>query len=1313
MRERPARRVRGRTTRTVVAPVAMALVVIAAALTASLAVPVAPAAAAPGRVPQATPVPAAGAPVGTVSVVDSPSIDTPGPMITAPNGDLWFINTNGIGRITTAGVVKIFRDAGIDHPQDLAAGSDGNIWFTNQRRTVGRLTPSGTVTTFLIDPYAAPGEIVAGADGALWADVTGPDFSSKVYRVATDGTMAPVSSLVTIGGMPIAAGADGSIWHTSLGSHLQRYLNGVVTDINYPTTDDRFLPIHMAVTADGNVWFTNRNNAIGRFTPAGVGTYFTDPAIVDPGEITVGPDGALWFTNGDTSIGRISTSGVVTTFSHPSIHSPSGIAAGADGALWFTNATTNTIGRMTTAGAVTATYAKKGIGSPEAITQGADGNLWFTNGPSSIGRVTPAGVVTELIDPSIHSPRAIVAGPDGALWFLNENTPGAALGRISTAGVVTTFAGPTIADTRPIAAGDGFLWFFAEQQLWKATPAGAITSVATFTGITGQDLPTRSAAIAMGPDHSLYLHLIYTWVTTRESYISAIVRLGQDGASGGFVDLDPTDEDPYNPVEVRSIVAGPDGNIWAAAKYGTIIRITPALALTRYAPTEWSGPNADRVAAIAPGADGALWFTQRQSDTSPAGRIGRITTAGTISSFAAPSIHAPTGITAGPDGAMWFASSSSGTIGRIQTIVQGSADVSTYATLDVPDPPYTTPPPTVPTLIQAGPAKSLKINVFVDGDAVPPRTQDWPLTIAFTLPPGFEIGPVPAPWSCTSGPSTSCRSAENLGLSRLDVPLRAGASVKPGQYTLTFSVDTGTVTDTDPSNNTTSLTLAVGGSAALAVDLDAQVTHGPAFTGTAVLSNPGPSEALVVQTMIKLPHDVGDLVYDAPDFKCSVNHDDNQHHTTIWCFRIEKMPVGSASTISFSGIAPGGLDPGQAQASIWLGSWTPTPENAPPAVETVPLPALAGMGASFHPLSPTRLLDSRGPVGGWSGPVTAGAPRTLDLSSIVALPDRLAAVVLNVTVTESTADSFLTAFPAGGSPPTASNLNFAKGQTVANLVTVAVSPEDAVAFATATGSTHVVVDVVGYYGDNPADRFNAVDPTRILDSRVGPGFTGPVVAGWPRILQVTSPTGAVPATADAVVMNVTVTGGTQNSFLTAYPAYQPPPIASNLNFGAGETRANLVTVKLSVDGSVRLANAVGSVDVVADVVGYFDHTQGDLFHSVVPTRMLDSRTATGGWNGPVAAGAPRALDLRSGPGGATSTAVVANVTVTESTLPTYVTVTPTGVDGGGTSNVNAAARQTIANLVTTKVGAAGSITLQTNTGTTHVVLDLFGWYAPT
>ena len=64
-------------------------------------------------------------------------------------------------------------------------------------------------------------------------------------------------------------------------------------------------------------------------------------------DIAAGPDGALWFTNaGSDSIGRISTGGAVTTFRSASIDGPRGIAAGPDGALWFANAGSDSIGRI-------------------------------------------------------------------------------------------------------------------------------------------------------------------------------------------------------------------------------------------------------------------------------------------------------------------------------------------------------------------------------------------------------------------------------------------------------------------------------------------------------------------------------------------------------------------------------------------------------------------------------------------------------------------------------------------------------------------------------------------------------------------------------------------------------------------------------------------------------------------------------------------------------------------------------------------------------------------------------------------------------
>src|SRR3989442_6178486 len=154
------------------------------------------------------------------------------------------------------------------------------------------------------------------------------------------------------------------------------------------------------------------------------------PGIDSPRGIAVGPDGALWFTNpSNNSIGRITTSGAVTSFTGPGVDHPSEITVGPDGALWFTNIQGNSIGRITISGAVTS-FTGPGMSDPKGITAGPDGALWFTNiFGHSIGRITTGGVVTSFTDPSIGSARGpITAGPDGALWFTEND----AIGRITT-----------------------------------------------------------------------------------------------------------------------------------------------------------------------------------------------------------------------------------------------------------------------------------------------------------------------------------------------------------------------------------------------------------------------------------------------------------------------------------------------------------------------------------------------------------------------------------------------------------------------------------------------------------------------------------------------------------------------------------------------------------------------------------------------------------------------------------------------------------------------------------------------------------------
>jgi hypothetical protein len=179
-------------------------------------------------------------------------------------------------------------------------------------------------------------------------------------------------------------------------------------------------------------------------------------------------------------------------------------------------------------------------------------------------------------------------------------------------------------------------------------------------------------------------------------------------------------------------------------------------------------------------------------------------------------------------------------------------------------------------------------------------------------------------------------------------------------------------------------------------------------------------------------------------------------------------------------------------------------------------------------------------------------------------------------------------WPSGVAQPTSSNLNFAKGQTIPNLVIVRVGADGALRFANEIGTVHLVVDVVGYFDPTGGSRFHAMLPTRILDDRNGTGLSGSWGPNQSRALPVAGAGGTgVPSGATGLVANVTATNGSRGSFVTVYPGGVAKPNASNLNFGPGQTIPNLVTVGLPPNGSVELANLLGTVDLVADAVGYY------------------------------------------------------------------------------------------------------------------------------
>jgi uncharacterized protein YkwD len=400
------------------------------------------------------------------------------------------------------------------------------------------------------------------------------------------------------------------------------------------------------------------------------------------------------------------------------------------------------------------------------------------------------------------------------------------------------------------------------------------------------------------------------------------------------------------------------------------------------------------------------------------------------------------------------------------------------------------------------------------------------------------------------------------------------------------------------------------------------------------------------------------------------------------------------------------------------GAVTTTTTTVAPTTTSTTVPPAPAPGAGYHPVTPSRILDTRIGNGAPTAPLGAGATLNLQVAGRGGVPATgVSAVVMNVAVTQPTAASFLTVYPAGENMPGASNLNYVAGQTVPNLVTAKVGSNGQVSIFNLAGSTHVIADVAGWFdtGNAGGAGYHPVSPSRILDTRIGHGAaTGPLNSGSILNLQVAG-RGGVPSTGvSAVIVNVAVTQPSTASHLIAFPAGEPVPATANLNFTAGQTVPNLVVAKLGANGQLSFVNALGSTHIVADVAGWYDIGTTPAaadFHALTPSRILDTRTGNGAPVGALGAGT---MNLQiTGRGGVPATgvsAVVLSVAVTEPTTASNLIVWPTGEAAPVASNLNYVGGQTVPNLVVAKVGANGQITLFNSFGSTHVVADVAGWY---
>ncbi len=114
-----------------------------------------------------------------------------------------------------------------------------------------------------------------------------------------------------------------------------------------------------------------------------------------------------------------------------------------------------------------------------------------------------------------------------------------------------------------------------------------------------------------------------------------------------------------------------------------------------------------------------------------------------------------------------------------------------------------------------------------------------------------------------------------------------------------------------------------------------------------------------------------------------------------------------------------------------------------------------------------------------------------------------------------------------------------------------------------------------------------------------------------------------------------------------------------------------------------------------------------------PQRLLDTRDGTGR-PAPGAVGPGQAFDLLVVDRGGVpkdATAVALNITVTEPTASSYLTVWPTGKERPLAASLNMVPNQTVPNLVLAQVGTDGQVSIFNYEGFTHIVADVLGYFS--
>jgi hypothetical protein len=379
----------------------------------------------------------------------------------------------------------------------------------------------------------------------------------------------------------------------------------------------------------------------------------------------------------------------------------------------------------------------------------------------------------------------------------------------------------------------------------------------------------------------------------------------------------------------------------------------------------------------------------------------------------------------------------------------------------------------------------------------------------------------------------------------------------------------------------------------------------------------------------------------------------------------------------------------------------------------------------FVPVTPCRVVDTRGTSGPFGGPaIPGGTSRSFAIPSgpCKGIPTNASAYSLNVTVVPPGPLSYLTIWPTGEGQPTVSTLNSPDGRTKADAAIVPAGTSGAVSVYV-SNTTNVLLDINGYFATSSGSslEFYSLTPCRVADTRQTSGYASglgspALVAGAERNFPILSASGNkvpcdIPSTAQAYSLNFTVIPpamGDAVNYLTVWPEGETQPGVSTLNDPTGTTVANAALVPAGTNGGVAVY-ASNATNLLIDVNGYFapTGTGGLQLYALTPCRVLDTRSNGGAFMGELVV---NVAGSKCEPP-STAQAYVFNATVLPSGDLGYLTLWPDGDTQPGVSTLNAADGATTSNMAIVP-NSDGKTDAYAGNGTTQLLLDISAYFAP-